>query len=275
MEKIILGNIKKHLKEKCHWSEPVQLHERKVLLIKPDILSYHKLTHLADQEKPVDVILLEFSKAFDTISQRNLLDKISSTQLDKHIMSAIPQGSILGLVLFNIFINCLDAGLEGILSKSADDAKLREAVDSLKGREALQRDLDKLEDWAITKHMKFNKRKWWILHLEWVNPGCLYRLGNEMLESSAMKRDLGVLVNGKLNFWATQYKKDIKMLESIQRRATKMVKGLKGKPYEEQLRPLHLFSLEKRSLRGDLIAVYNILVRGRGGAGTALFYAEK
>ncbi|KAJ7404271.1 cd99 antigen-like [Willisornis vidua] len=51
----------------------------------------------------------------------------------------------------------------------------------------------------------------------------------------------------------------------------KMVKGIEGKSYEEQLRSLGLFSLEKRRLRGDLIAVYNILMRGRGRADTDLF----
>ncbi|KAJ7423066.1 hypothetical protein WISP_35278 [Willisornis vidua] len=47
--------------------------------------------------------------------------------------------------------------------------------------------------------MKFNKGKCWILHLEWGKPGCTYRLGNEMLESSAMERHLDVLVDSKLN----------------------------------------------------------------------------
>ncbi|TRZ19253.1 hypothetical protein HGM15179_007854 [Zosterops borbonicus] len=57
-------------------------------------------------------------------------------------------------------------GLEGILSKFTDDMKLGGAVDSLEGRETQQRDLDKLEDWEITNHMKFSEGKCQILHLD-------------------------------------------------------------------------------------------------------------
>ncbi|KAK4831727.1 hypothetical protein QYF61_018857 [Mycteria americana] len=202
--------------------------------------------------------------------------------------------------------------------KFANTTKLEGTVDSLEGREALQRDLDRLVRWAITNRMKLNKSKCWILHLGQDNPGYMYKLGDERLQGSPAERDLGVWVDGKLNmsqqctlaakrancvlgcmkhsiasrstevivplytalvwphlkycvqFWAPQYKKDIKLLECVQRRATKMVKGLESKTYEEQLRSLGLFTLEKRRLRGDLIPVYNFLKGGSGGGGADL-----
>ena len=185
------------------------------------------VTSTVDKGDPMDIIYLDFSKAFDKVPKQRLLDKlkahgikgkvlswISAWLSGRHqrtvlngkfspwelVWSGVPQGSVLGPLCFIIFINDIDdiTILITIMNKFADDTKLGHRVITQADREVLQSCLDKLEDWATTWCMDFNVLKCKVLHVGRNNKKYEYTMKGVTLESVDKERDIGVIIDKSL-----------------------------------------------------------------------------
>ena len=293
-----------------------------------------EITKWVDDGSPVDVIYLDFQKAFDKVPHQRLISKLKSHGMGnsiinwieqwlkdrrqrvvvdgevsswKSVLSGVPQGSVLGPILFLVYINDLEEGVTGKILKFADDTKLFRKVKEIGDKQNLQDDIDKLVKWSEKWQMLFNFGKCKCLHIGSGNTGMNYEMGGTILSKTVKEKDLGVTMNANMKVseqcriaaskgnrvlgmirrnitykeksliiplykaivrphleyciqaWNPHLRKDVDMLEKIQRRATKLIPELRDLTYEERLKECGLTTLETRRLRGDQIEMFKIL----------------
>jgi ribonucleases P/MRP protein subunit RPP40 len=179
------------------------------------------VTNELDDGKPVDVIFLDFAKAFDKVPYERLFRKLTSHGIGgrvaewikewltnrrqkvcinkkysdwSNVLSGVPQGSVLGPLLFLIYINDIDEEIISKLGKFADDTKLCRGVTDGKEVETLRNDLAKIFKWSIDWQMLFNVDKCTVVHMGKNNMRCDYKLGDTVINKAEKERDLGVIM---------------------------------------------------------------------------------
>lgn len=175
----------------------------------------------------MDVVFLDFAKAFDKVPKNRLLEKLRAHGIRgetwqwikewltdrkqrvvingrasswKEVLSGVPQGSVLGPLLFLIFINDLDEATEilSVARKFADDTKLGQRAGTEMERQQLQRAIDDLCSWADRWGMQFNVDKCKVMHIGRGNIRQEYKMGGQALTSVAEETDIGVLMTENL-----------------------------------------------------------------------------
>lgn len=184
-------------------------------------------TSAVDQGDAMDVLYLDYAKAFDKVPHKKLLAKMEALNISGNVLnwtkswltdrrqkvtlngeksewepvkSGVPQGSVLGPVAFTIFINDLDTavGQHAKIFKFADDTKITRKVSSEEDQADMQNTINNLTSWAENWGMSFNKTKCKIMHIGRNNPKFDYSMDGHILEKVTEERDIGVIISSDL-----------------------------------------------------------------------------
>jgi hypothetical protein len=233
-------------------------------------------TESVDKGFPVDSIYLDLAKAFDKVSHPKLLQKLwgygirglihnwiqdflservqrvtlngKSSQWSQ-VTSGVPQGSVLGPVLFIVFVNDLPEETASIAQMFADDTKLFRTIKDSEDYNQLQHDIDELVKWSKAWKISFNSTKCKVLHIGRNNTNSSYTMANDTgrttLESTTLEKDLGVYVDPELKFSShieIQVNKANKILGMIRRSFEFMDIQVMKRLYTSLVRPHLEFS---------------------------------
>ena len=181
-----------------------------------------EITKSVDDGSPIDVIYLDFQKAFDKGPHERLIIKLKSHGMGnniinwieqwltnrkqrvvvdgevsswKSVLSGVPQGSVLGSILCLVYINDLEEGVTGKILKFADDTKLFRKAKEIGDKQKLQDDIDKLVRWSEKWQMLFNFGNCKCLHTGPGNTGMNYEMGGTILSKTVKEKDLLLTMN--------------------------------------------------------------------------------
>src|ERR1043165_6201991 len=156
------------------------------------------------------------------------------------VTSGVPQGSVLGPVLFIMYVNDLDQNVGNKFWMFADDAKMLAKVNSLEEKHRAKEDLNLLEQWGEKWQMEFNTSKCQVMHLGKKNSEEIYMIDGVPLEAAKEERDLGIIITDNLKVGAQCPKaasKGYQILGLISKTIESRDKGIIVKLYKSLVRP--------------------------------------
>ncbi|PKU45825.1 rna-directed dna polymerase from mobile element jockey-like [Limosa lapponica baueri] len=165
---------------------------KQAVLLQPTEVNGGADIHLQPMEEPVPEQHMVIYEQFTALTYSGMFHALHPA---RHSFRQLANCHKWGAPGINTFIS----GIENTLTKFADNSKLGGEVDMSEGLAILQRNLDRLEEWTIKNCMEFNKDKYKVLHIGQHNQRVQFRLGSVWLGSSLAEKDLGVLVDNKLD----------------------------------------------------------------------------